>query len=153
MPPHAQDSGIARTGSPASPHSAELAENTFTSIDAGRLLYNLPSPSEKLTDGTLPLSWPVPYLENMKAADEVPPVDLADASPVLSETIPRAGAHDDYVQLMRKLHAESALVRSSTNGDKALCAAHYISTLIAAMAFIAMMGIFILNFFPALMQP
>lgn len=120
------------------------------SADAGRKLYNLPSRSEKITDATLPLSWPVPYLDNMKAGDEVPVIDGGYAVPSPARTAPIAKAHDDYAKLMRKLHAESALVRGSKNGDKALCAAHYISTLIAAIAFVAMMGIVILNFFPAL---
>lgn len=153
MPPLTQDPATVGKGSHAYLRSTDMAEEVLTSADGGRKLYNLPSRSEKLTDATLPLSWPVPYLDNMKAGDEVPPIDGPYVSPAPALTAPISTAHHDYAQLMRKLHEESALVRSSKNGDKALCAAHYISTLIAAMAFVAMMGIVILNFFPALTHP
>jgi len=114
--------------------------------------YNLPSPSEKLTDGTLPISWPIPYLDNLKAGEETPTAALTKTEPLATGAAPLARLQDDYAQLMRKLHAESAVVRGRAKGDRALYAAHYISTLIAALAFLAIMGIVVLNFFPGWIQ-
>lgn len=153
MPPLAQDPAIAKSDPSAAARVLGTAEDAVSSLEAGRKLYNLPLRSEKLTDATLPLSWPVPYLDSMKAADEAPALDLVDTSSATDPAAPLSKVHDDYAQLMRKLHAESVAVRGAKSGDKALYAAHYISTLIAAMAFIAMMGIVILNFFPDLTHP
>lgn len=120
--------------------------------EAGRKLYNQPSPSEKLTDGTLPLSWPAPYLNDLKSADKAAAPTTAEPSLVQAELSPETRVSDDYARLIHRLRAESAAASGSTNGDKALCAAHNLSTLIAALAFFAMVGIGILNFFPALIQ-
>ena len=45
---------------------------------------------------------------------------------------------------MRKLQADSLVARQSTRTDKALHAAHHVATLLAALAFAAMMGLVII---------
>ena len=52
---------------------------------------------------------------------------------------------------MRKLQAESIVARGKPQVDKALCIAHYISTLIAALSFMAMMAIIMVTCFPSLL--
>lgn len=116
---------------------------------AARAIYNRPSPSEKLTDSTLPLIWPWPYLDHLKN-DEFVSSGLASSA---QEPAPFTGMLEDYAQLMHKLHAESLAARQSTQGDKALYAAHYASAVIAALAFLAMMAVVILTSFPALLSP
>ena len=117
---------------------------------AARALYNLPSPSEKLTDGTLPITWPSPYLDQLKADDVASLPEAAPLSQQESSSLSRLP--EDYAQLMRKLQAESLAARQGSQVDKALCAAHYVSTLIAALAFVAMMGIVTLTCFPSLLS-
>lgn len=106
---------------------------------AARRPYNLPSP-EKLTDSTLPLIWPAPY-----------PGHPMNGDPVLSSDVPAApgtatidGVSEEYARLMRKLQADSLAARQSTRTDKALHAAHHVATLLAALAFAAMMGLVII---------
>src|SRR5690606_15237398 len=106
---------------------------------AARRPSNLPSP-EKLTDSTLPLIWPAPYPGHPMHSDLVLSPDAC--------TAPGAGAIDsvseEYARLMRKLQANSLLARQCTRTDKALHAAHHVATLLAALAFAAMMGLVII---------
>src|SRR5690606_41970421 len=104
-----------------------------------RPLYNLPS-QEKLTDSTLPLIWPAPYLEYLRNDDRA----FSATSAMAYEQSPIDDVSEEYARLMRKLHADSLLARQSTRTDKALHAAHHVATLLAALAFAAMMGLVII---------
>jgi hypothetical protein len=113
-----------------------------------KAFHNSPAPSEKLTDSTLPLAWPAPYLDQVTSEE----VALARASvAATSESTEIGTLPEDYAQLMRKLQAESIASRGSPQVDRALCAAHYISTMIAALAFVAMMAIIVVTCFPTLL--
>lgn len=110
--------------------------------------HNIPSPSEKLTDSTLPLTWPTPYLDQL-ASEEV--AWARENIATASENAAVSPFPKTYEQLMRKLQAESIVVRGKPQVDKALCIAHYISTLIAALSFAAMMAIIMVTCFPSLL--
>jgi hypothetical protein len=110
--------------------------------------HNVPFPSEKLTDSTLPLTWPAPYIDQL-TSDEV--AWARENGATASENAVVASFPEDYAQLMRKLQAESIVARSRPQVDKALCIAHYISTLIAALSFVAMMAIIVVTCFPSLL--
>lgn len=135
-----------RTG--ALPSSVQPGDSHGDLQAAARAIYNCPSPSEKLTDSTLPLTWPLPYLDHLKT-DEFVSSRLASSA---QEPAPINGVLEDYAQLMHKLQAESLAARQSTQEDKALYAAHYASTMIAALALLAMVFVVILTSFPALLS-
>jgi hypothetical protein len=110
--------------------------------------HNLPSSSEKLTDSTLPLTWPAPYLDQLTSDEAAWSRENVAAVTDNAAVTPLS---ENYAQLMRKLQAESVAAQGKPQVDKALCIAHYISTLIAALAFIAMMAIIVVTCFPTLL--
>lgn len=106
--------------------------------------YNIPSPSEKLTDGTLPLTWPASYLDHVKTEE------LVSQETEGQVNSPLGNIQEDYVQLMRTLQSESLVAQHNVQVDKVLHSAHHVSTLIAALAFIAVTGMMILSSLPTL---
>jgi hypothetical protein len=110
--------------------------------------HNIPSPSEKLTDSTLPLAWPASYLDQLTSDDVASARENVAAA---TENAAVSPLPEEYAQLMLKLQVESIVAQDKPQVDKALCIAHYISTLIAALSFMAMMAIIVVTCFPSLL--